>query len=452
MTGLSVTVNPNNALSTRVSFTAVNADSGRVFYWVAGGSRDSTPFAPLNSGTSVIFTLGLRPGTTYFHVTELAGGGGRYRSDSVSATTGALPPALLQLTLNAAHPWSGGGYLLAGISTPGAAGFAVAFDSAGALRWYREFEGGLGFGDFKQQPNGNFTAFLGETPGWLPSYGRFVELTPGGDIIGEYSAGTPFYTDNHELLETEGPDGGPRLHFFGYELRIVDLSAFGGSPTALVAGHVLLRQTASGSSEFMWNAWDHLTLDEWIEEPSSLKQNANIDFDHPNSLDFDLDGNYIISFRSLAQVMKLDARTGDIIWRLGGLKNQFTIANDPLNGFSGQHCVRVLPDGHLLMFDNGWRHTPPESRAVEYAIDPVAKTATMVWEFRHSPTIFTGFTGSVQRLRNGNTLVGYAAAGHVTEARPDGTVAWEGDILVGGQPYAGYRMIRIASLYQYRQP
>jgi hypothetical protein len=126
--------------------------------------------------------------------------------------------------------------------------------------------------------------------------------------------------------------------------------------------------------------------------------------------------------------------------------------NDPLGGFNGQHSVRVLPNGHLLLFDNGWRHAPPESRAVEYAVDPVAMTATMVWEYRHQPAIFTGYTGSVQRLAAGNTLVGFAALGHATEVRPDGSVAWEGDLTVGGQPYPGYRLIRIASLYQYRRP
>jgi len=30
-------------------------------------------------------------------------------------------------------------------------------------------------------------------------------------------------------------------------------------------------------------------------------------------------------------------------------------------------------------------------------------TATMVWEYRHDPPVFTPFVGTVQRLRSGNT-------------------------------------------------
>jgi len=124
---------------------------------------------------------------------------------------------------------------------------------------------------------------------------------------------------------------------------------------------------------------------------------------------------------------------------------------DPLGGPSGQHCVRVLPNGHLLMYDNGLSHTPPHSRAVEYALDVPHRTATMVWEYEPSPAIFTAIVGSAERLRNGNTLVGFGDAGVLHEVASDGTVIAKGTFsLNGNAPY--YRAWRIASLYQYIQP
>jgi hypothetical protein len=40
--------------------------------------------------------------------------------------------------------------------------------------------------------------------------------------------------------------------------------------------------------------------------------------------------------------------------------------------------VRVLGNGNLLLFDNGLRHDPSETRAVEYRLDNTAMTATLL--------------------------------------------------------------------------
>ncbi|MFM8909841.1 MAG: aryl-sulfate sulfotransferase [Gemmatimonadota bacterium] len=57
------------------------------------------------------------------------------------------------------------------------------------------------------------------------------------------------------------------------------------------------------------------------------------------------------------------------------------------------------------MFDNGFdRPGAAFSRAIEYAIDPVARTATKVWEYRPSPDIYAALVGSARRLSNGNTV------------------------------------------------
>ncbi len=156
--------------------------------------------------------------------------------------------------------------------------------------------------------------------------------------------------------------------------------------------------------------------------------------------------------RHLGQVLKIDGQSSAILWRLGGAKNEFTFVNDPLNGFSAQHSVWVLPNGNLLLFDNGTRHEPPESRAVEYALDTGAKTATLVWQFRHAPVIYAPFTGLVQRLASGNTLVAYAWVGHATEATPAGRIAWEADVELDGRAAILYRLLRVHSLYRYQDP
>jgi hypothetical protein len=177
------------------------------------------------------------------------------------------------------------------------------------------------------------------------------------------------------------------------------------------------------------------------------------DLDHPNSIDFDLDGQVIVSYRNLSSVVKVNRRTHAFAWVLGGTHNQFTFLDDPLGGFDSQHTARILPNGHLLIFDNGWTHSPAASRAVEYALDTAAKTATMVWQYSANPPIFNDFTGSAQRLANGNTLVAFTRKGIVDEVRADGTLLSRATLETApGRIATPYRVTRIKSLYGYARP
>jgi hypothetical protein len=140
----------------------------------------------------------------------------------------------------------------------------------------------------------------------------------------------------------------------------------------------------------------------------------------------DPDGNILLSSRHLSEITKINVETGDIIWRLGGKNNQFNFVNDSI-GFSYQHDIRRLANGDITLMDNGNMHVPAFSRAVEYKLDEVNKTATLVWQFRHTPDVYDSYMGNVQRLSDGNTIIGWGGAHTpaVTEVRPDGSVAFE---------------------------
>jgi hypothetical protein len=78
-------------------------------------------------------------------------------------------------------------------------------------------------------------------------------------------------------------------------------------------------------------------------------------------------------------------------------------------------------------------------------------TASMVWEYGHQPPIFTAVVGSVQRLGNGNTLVGFGQAGVAVEVAPDNSVLWEVALMIESQPSIFYRATRIKLLYRYER-
>ena len=78
---------------------------------------------------------------------------------------------------------------------------------------------------------------------------------------------------------------------------------------------------------------------------------GNVDYFHLNSIGVDLDGDLLVSARHTSTVYKVDRKTGQIKWRLGGKQSDFTLG--PGAAFNYQHDVRRHADGTLTIFDNG---------------------------------------------------------------------------------------------------
>ena len=234
------------------------------------------------------------------------------------------------------------------------------------------------------------------------------------------------YTTNvHELTILKNGDA--LLMCYDDQRIAMDSVVEGGNPNAIVRGLVIQELDKDKNVVFEWRSWDHFKITDATSDISLT--DSIIDYVHCNTLEMDNDGNIIISSRNLDEITKIDGETGDIIWRFGGVhcrNNEFTFINDPINGFSHQHDVRRLPNGDLSLFDNGNLHNPKFSRAVEYKVDEETKTATLVWEYKNNPSTFSQAMGSVQRLDNQNTLIGWGWSfipPAITEVQPDGSLA-----------------------------
>jgi hypothetical protein len=109
-------------------------------------------------------------------------------------------------------------------------------------------------------------------------------------------------------------------------------------------------------------------------------------------------------------------RTGEVVWVLGGPRSVFAVDSQSWAWPNGLHAL--APD-RLLFFNNGGPST-----MIEVALDLDARTAKPVWT--HSdPSLSSGNYGDVQRLPNGNTVIGYAYEGVVQEVSADGEVLQE---------------------------
>ncbi|MFZ1321638.1 MAG: aryl-sulfate sulfotransferase [Ignavibacteria bacterium] len=296
-------------------------------------------------------------------------------------------------------------------------------DNNGNISYYREvYVWAL---DYKRQPNGMQTYYEG-----IAFHGEDNDH----NVIKNYQCGNGLLTDHHELQVTN--DG--HAFLMNYNAQYVDMSQVvpGGNPNAIVTGLIIQEIDESNNVVFQWRSWDHFLITDAIGVNFT---DSLLDCVHGNAIDIDDDGNLLISSRHLSEITKININTGDIIWRMGGKNNEFTFTNDSIK-FSYQHDIRRLENGNVTLFDNGNYHSPPFSRAVEYQLDEVNKTATLVWQYRNTPDNYGYAMGSVQRLKNGNTLIGWGNSHpNITEVTPDGNIALEMSLPTGIFTYRVFR-------------
>jgi arylsulfotransferase ASST len=284
---------------------------------------------------------------------------------------------------------------------------------------------GLGL-DFKLEPGGRLTYYDNSSR-------CFYVLNPLYAVVDSFRCGNGYVTDGHDLVLL--PNGHALLMSYDPEWVPLDPSKT-GLAFGIAIGLIIQELDQAKNVVFQWRSWDHFLISDMVGRNFS---GGGIDYVHGNSLDVDPDGNIILSSRSMDEVTKISRTTGEILWRLGGKNNQFTFLDDPIP-FSHQHAVRLLPNGHLVLFDNGNVTHPLFSRAVEYALDETAKSATLVWQYRLNPDVFAPAFGYVQRFLNGNTLIAWGATTPtLTEVAPDGSVVSQLTFDTGVDTYRAFR-------------
>jgi len=423
---LAAAVRPNadNSLSVVVTARVRLADSLAVRYGAAPTLDSLTPAIVVRGDSTMLPVLGLLPATRYVFRIIAYRGKQVTLGESLALTTDTLPSDLPRYAASGSDPSPGYVVFAAG-------SYGLVIDNTGRVVWYHRFAEGPGL-NFEAEPTGHYFA----RPSTPDPNDRdpWVEIDPLGNVTRIVRCAGDLEPRFHDLIaESDGA-----YWIMCDDVRTMDLSGFGGKRNAQVTGTAIQHVSASGALLFQWSPFDHFDIADL--NPAVLAA-SNVNWTHGNSIDLDADGNVVVSFRSLNELTKIDTRTGAVIWRMGGARNQFQFKDGSTPSFVFQHALRLTAPGQLLLLDN--LGDPSTSSVERYAYNPATHTAELIESYRPNPAAISAAGGSAQGLPGGRTLVSFGPAGRVEEFDATGRVVWR---IEGNAGYV-FRAQRIRSLY-----
>jgi hypothetical protein len=297
--------------------------------------------------------------------------------------------------------------------------------------------------DFKSQQYQNkqvltwWEGTIGGTGGQGVGQGEFVIADQSYREITRVRAAGTEQADQHDFVIT--PKG--TALFWVYDPIPYDLSALGGPKDGVLHDGVIQEiDIKTGQKVFEWRARDHVGLDEsYAPLPQGDSAHLPYDYFHANSVGLAADGNIIASSRHTWTTFKINKTSGAVIWRLGGKKSGFTIADKAK--FAWQHDFRQRRDGSYSVFDNGAGGTKVHeySRGLVMQLDEQKMTAAFVAEFVHPDKLSAPTQGNFRELADGGSFIGWGQMPHFTEHNPDGTVRLAGHLPLDNQSYRAYK-------------
>jgi hypothetical protein len=332
------------------------------------------------------------------------------------------------------------GYIFVAPEEGGTAqGGSMIFDDRGQVVWFRPLRHPIlpssrAMNFEVQTYRGRPVLTWGETPG------EYVIYDDTYREMARFGAANGYDGDHHEFLIS--PQDTALITIFNAVPQ--DLTSVGGTKNSVaMQGIIQELDIETGEVLFEWHSIDHVDLEETYVTPEE-DHYPGIDYFHLNSIDVDHDDNLLISARETSTVYKIDRKTGEIIWRLGGKKSDFEMQEGAR--FAYQHDARRLPNGTIsifdngsLVFDNGTPKAIEESRAIVLELDEERMRASVVGEYTHPQEQHADAAGNTQVLENNNVFVGWGRALAISEFSKDGELLFDLRLPPENRSYRAFR-------------
>ncbi len=386
--------------------------------------------------------LGFRPDTTHtIQVHAISDAGDRTTfKELLTVTTDPLPEGFPSINVTSQPSKMESGYTLVEVIPEGSknkefGALIIIVDHAGEVVWYTT---GSRFTDVRQLANGNLIFLVGNKV-------RIINMV--GDVIKEWRAS--------RVKRKKKPKGTVATRSFHHELFPMDNGNFLvlsvekknilNFPTSekdanapkektLVAGDLVVEFDPDGN---IVNSWSMLNMLQpqrigfgslggyWN---SILRGKKTKDWSHGNAVTHQPDDDSIIvTLRHQDATVKFSRKTGELIWILSPHENwdkerfeRYLLKSKTDEKYFfpyHQHAHEVMPNGNLMLYDNGSygaspfnrqpRRTRSFSRAVEYKINEETKQAEIAWQYgQHAETVYySGALGDADYLPQADNVL-----------------------------------------------
>jgi outer membrane protein assembly factor BamB len=317
-----------------------------------------------------------------------------------------------------------------------APGIACLVDYKGQIRWYHTVDG-IGYKVVHFTKENTILSLLG-TNDEPTSYGsQILEVNLLGDTLLYLKKGQGDFkqTIHHEILKNNKG----QLVTLTVERKIMDLSRIGGKKNDTINSDGIIVLDKNAKKIWKWSVFD---VEDPLKDAKLLKNKK--DWTHANSLNYDTDGNYLISFYNTGQIWKVDAHTGKVIWKFG---KGGDIVMPAECDFTQAHAVHINRQGNLMFFDNGVAKQQSEVFALK--INQEKKSSVLDLHIKLPKEVFNGRMGSAYMVNDTTVLVCCSKKHIMVLSDRKGVLLWT---METAMPSYRAEFIRSAQLAPYIKP
>jgi len=408
----SASISSTNAIRAEIQTSFSETTNYKIEYWETKDETTKRTTKSYEGGSASSATLIiLKPETEYSYCLIYDGD---KKSEIKTFKTLAAPVAIPKHDLyideiEEAFP----GYLLSyNRNTPGS---VYLMDTKGNLVWYESVKEGVLVANLDVKTNRIYmlTGPTSQTYAYNGQYVKVIDLF-GNIILSKDLTTIPELADrqiHHECRPL--PDG--NIIMVSYVDREFDLRSQGGTEHTMVKGDGYVIMNIEGNITKLWDCFDEMNP---ADDPNIMSNTT--DWLHANSINYDSDGNYYMTFNTISQLWKIDPQSGEVKYRVG--KNG-TVDIPEEGNANGMHCANPQSPDQVLIIDNA-RNESEGSRAIMYKVNESQKTADIIINSELPQEYSSPNRSNVQKIGNDRLIFGSGTARLIlfTDNQPKATV------------------------------
>ena len=408
----SASISSANTLRAEVKIDFTGATTYKIEYWETKNEATKRSTKSYEGTTNSFATLIiLKPETEYSYCIIYDG---NKRSETKIFKTLAAPVAIPKHDLYIDEIQENfPGYILSyNRNTPGS---VYLMDTKGNLVWYELVKEGVLVANLDTKTNRIYmlTGPTSQTYAYNGQYVKVIDLF-GNTILSKDLTTMPELADrqiHHECRPL--PDGS--IIMVSYVDRVFDLRSQGGTENETVKGDGYVIMNIEGNVTKLWDCFDEMNP---ADDPKIMSSKS--DWLHGNSINYDAEGNYYMTFNTISQLWKIDAKTGEVKYRVG---RDGTINIPDEGNANGMHCANPQSPNEVLIIDNA-RNENEGSRAIMYKVNEGQQSAQLTINSELPQEYSSANRSNVQKIKDNMLIFGSGTARLIlfTDSQPKAKV------------------------------